>query len=392
MRIGIECESIEGKNPIWGIGRIIMKLLEEISRRPELEKNFRFVLYFKDSVPDFEFLKAPVFEKKCVPAPFVRGRLFPIYYFALLPLKLWFEKLDLMFWPNYMLPIIAWGSKNMVVLTEDIWHETHEGKLPFRYRLAYGIFGWWTAKFATKIMAISESSKNEVSKLFKINPERIAVNHLGVNLDKQIANGQWPIAISPKPLAQTKDSNYLLFVGQSFPRRHLKETLEAFEQIAPQFPDIKLVAIGPDKYDTPTVAPLVEKINKNLGRQAITHQNYLTDEELLSHYQSAKGLIYVSDREAFGLPPMEALTYGVPSIVADMPLTHELFGERTFYVRPELVEGQQKITANAIAAQMRELLTNSSKVEQIKKSAPQIVSKYTWSKFTDRWVNIIRRV
>ena len=45
------------------------------------------------------------------------------------------------------------------MLTEDVYYETHEGKLPFRYRLAYGIFGWWTAKFATKILAISETSK-----------------------------------------------------------------------------------------------------------------------------------------------------------------------------------------------------------------------------------------
>src|SRR3989338_10800201 len=213
-RIGIECESIEGKNPMWGVGRMIMKLLEEISRRPELEKDFKFVLYFKDTVPDFPFLNAPIFEKKTVPVPFFKNRLFPIYYFALLPMKLWFEGLNVMFWPNYMLPIIAF-DKSLVMLAEDVYYETTEGKLPFRYRLAYGIFGWWTAKFASKIIAISETSKKTLAKLYNINLDRIIVNHLGVNLDKQIANGQWPIAISPKPLAQTKDSNYLLFVGQS---------------------------------------------------------------------------------------------------------------------------------------------------------------------------------
>ena len=180
-RIGIECESIEGKNPMWGVGRMIMKLLEEISRRPELEKNFRFVLYFKDTVPDFPFLNAPIFEKKTIPVPFFKNRLFPIYYFALLPMKLWFEELDVMFWPNYMLPIIAFG-KSLVMLTEDVYYETKEGKLPFRYRLAYGIFGQWTARFATKIMAISETSKKNIAKLYNINPNRIIVNYPGVDL------------------------------------------------------------------------------------------------------------------------------------------------------------------------------------------------------------------
>ena len=120
LKIGIECESIEGKNPMWGVGRMIIKLLEEISHRPELEKDFRFVLYFKDSVPDFEFLKAPIFEKKTVPVPLFKNRLFPLYYFDVLPMKLWFEELDLMFWPNYMLPITAFG-KSLVMLTEDVF-------------------------------------------------------------------------------------------------------------------------------------------------------------------------------------------------------------------------------------------------------------------------------
>src|SRR3989344_6671949 len=117
IKIGIECESIEGKNPMWGVGRIIMKLLEEISRRSELEKEFCFILYFKDSIPDLPFLKAPIFEKKTVPVPFTKNRLFPIYYFALLPMRLWFDRPDVMFWPNYMLPIIAFG-KSLVMLTE----------------------------------------------------------------------------------------------------------------------------------------------------------------------------------------------------------------------------------------------------------------------------------
>src|SRR3989344_1103995 len=98
-KIGIECESIEEKNPIFGVGRMIVKLLEEIYRRPELEREYRFVLYFKDTVPDFPFLNSPIFEKKTVPVLFFKNRLFPIYYFALLPMKLWSERLDLMFWP-----------------------------------------------------------------------------------------------------------------------------------------------------------------------------------------------------------------------------------------------------------------------------------------------------
>jgi len=380
-KIGIECESIEGKNPMWGVGRMIIKLLEEISHRPELEKDFRFVLYFKDTVPDFPFLNAPIFEKRRVPVPFFKSRLFPIYYFALLPMKLWFERLDVMFWPNYMLPIIAFG-KSVAMLTEDAYYETYEGKLPFRYRLAYWVFANWTAKLATKILAISETSKKNVARLYKINPDKIFVDYLGVDIN------------TPPGWRIEKQGDYVLFVGQAFPRRHLKETILAFEKLITQqnqHPDklenvgvseLKLITIGPDKYEKPTVKPLVSKINSRIGREAIIHKDYVKDEELPDLYAGARALVYVSDREAFGLPPMEALSFGVPPIISDNELGHELFGEYAFYVPHAYPDN--------IAESILQALTQTEKIAKIKTDGPEFVKKYNWKSFVDKFIDNLR--
>lgn len=409
IRIGIECESIEGKNPQWGVGRIITRLLEEISHRKELEKNFKFVLYFKDHIPNLPFLNSPIFEKKRVPVLFFKGRLFPIYYFALLPMKLWFEYLDLMFWPNYMLPIIA-TKKSLVVLTEDVYYETHSGKLPFRYRLAYGIFGWWTAKFATRIMAISETSKKNLAKIYKIDPNRIVVNHLGVD-SNQISIRQLADKYQ-NYVSKIKNENYILYVGQMFPRRHAKETILAFELIAKEFlpilpppelqnrgssisqpnqrdlgeigTNLKLILIGPDKYDVPIIDPLIKEVNTRLGREAVTHKNYVEDSELVELYAVAKALVYVSDHEAFGLPPMEALSFGVPPIIADNELSHELFSEYAFYAKGSSPE--------EIAGSLRSALTQDDKINRIKSQGPEFVKKYTWKSFADRFLNQINEI
>ena len=388
FKIGVECESIEGKNPMFGVGRMIVKLLEKISSRPELEKNYRFTLYFKDNVPEIPFLKAPMFETKRVPVPFFKNRLFPIYYFTLLPMRLWFDRPDVMFWPNYMLPIVAFG-KSVVMLTEDVYYETHAGKLPFRYRLAYGIFGWWTAKFATRIMAISETSKKNLAKLYNISPNRIVVNYLGVDFrDKR---------------QETRDKNgsYLLFVGQMFPRRHGREIILAFEKLLTNhsqilenlgISDLKLILVGPDKYPEPTINPLVAQVNRRLGRESsfakasegqgqIIHKDYVEDSELVELYAGAKALIYVSDREAFGLPPMEALSFGVPPVIADNELGHELFGDYAFYAKSGEVDN--------IADTIKQALTDLDKVAKIKNSGPEFVNKYNWKSFTDRFLKII---
>lgn len=371
ISVGIECESIEGENHAWGVGRIIHKLLENIARQPELEERFKFILYFKDSVPGLPYLNAPIFEKKLTPVPFFKGRLFPIYYFLLLPLKIWFNAPKIMFWPNYMLPLLAARnfSKNFVMLTEDVHYEAHSGKLPFRYRLAYLIFGWSTARFADKIIAISETSKKNISRLYKIEPERIAVNRLGVEIAEK------------RESAET--GNYILYVGQAFPRRHLRETILAFQNIVSAFPGLELKSVGPDKYEEPTIAPLVERVNATLGRKAVFHRDYVSDKELTELYGGAKALIYVSDREAFGLPPMEALAYGVPPVIADNKLGRELFEDYAFYTETTDTAG--------IAKAIKQALTESGKIEKIRTSGPEFVKRYSWKNFTERFLNEISR-
>ncbi|KKT28698.1 MAG: Glycosyl transferase group 1 [Candidatus Yanofskybacteria bacterium GW2011_GWA2_44_10] len=367
-RIGIECEEIESKNPSWGVGKMLSRLLEEISKKKELEDQFKFILYFKDSIPDLPYLNSPVFEKKTTPVPFFPHRLFPIYYFALLPVRLWFEKLDAMYWPKYMLPVISLEN-SLVVLTEDVYYETFEGNLPFRYRLSYAIFSRWAAVFAKKIMVISETSKRNVSKLFKIDEKRISVNHLGIDVRENINFVQ-------------PTEKYILYVGQAFPRRHLKETMLAFEKIHGQFPDLKLIAVGPDKYDAKTIAQLAKDVNSRIGCEAISHANYVSDGELLKLYAGASSLIYVSDREAFGLPPMEALSFGVAPVVADNELGHELFEDYAFYAANNTVDG--------IAGAIVQSLTDSSRREKIKTDGPQFAGRYSWKRFADNWLNIIR--
>ncbi|OGN01763.1 MAG: hypothetical protein A3I26_00165 [Candidatus Yanofskybacteria bacterium RIFCSPLOWO2_02_FULL_43_10] len=362
-KIGIECEPIE--NDTWGVARLTSKLLEEISRRPELKNKFEFYLYFKSKIPDYSYLKNPIFKKKILKPPIIPAS-FSLYYYVYLPIYLRFKRVDVMFFPNYMLPLIFSG-KSVVMLTDDVYYESRNQKLPLRYRLAYRVFAGWAAGHASQIMAISETSKKELVKLFKIKPERIVVNHLGADV----------------PATQKTDNNnkYILYAGQAFPRRHLKETILAFENIASIFPDLKLIAIGPDKYETPTISPLVSQVNGRLHREAVIHKDHVKDDELADLYAGAKALVYVSDREAFGLPPMEALSFGVPPVIADNELGHELFGEYAFYSKSGEVDD--------IAETIGQALTDNQKIDKIRSEGPEFVKKYNWKSFVDRFLKLI---
>lgn len=369
IKIGIECESIE--NESWGVGRIIKKLLEEIANNPELQKEFKFFLYFKSGVPNYPYLGNPIFTKRVIRPRFLLSS-FSLYYYVFLPIRLYFEKLDVMFFPNYMLPIIFRG-KSLVILTEDVYYEARNGQLPNRYKFAYRIFSSWAARHATKIMAISESSRAEISKLFGVEPEKIVVNSLGVDrpvMHRGNLNGV---------------SNYILYVGQAFPRRHLKETMLAFEKIEKSFPGFDLVAVGYDKYNPPVIKQLSAEINARLGRNAVMYKEYVSDDELLRLYDGAKLLIYVSSREAFGLPPLEALAHQTPPVVAGGNLTREIFGENAFFV-------SDQGSVDSIAATITDALKNYKKYTEIVANSEKILAKYTWPNFTGNFLKIVKNM
>ncbi|TSC92002.1 MAG: group 1 glycosyl transferase [Parcubacteria group bacterium Licking1014_17] len=372
IRIGIECESIEDNS--WGIGRVLTNLLQELSARSgELSKEFEFVLFFKSHVPNYSYLSSSLFKKTLLRLPLQPFSSFSLYYYIFLPLYLLFKPVDVIFLPNYMLPF-GINTKTLVILTEDVYKEIHSSAQKTRYRLAYSIFANHAARGATKIMTISISSAINVSRVFNIKLGRIVINQLGVRKPMKIEEG--------KKIYRGK---YILSVSQAFPRRHLKESIDAFESIAGDFPGLKFIIIGADKYDPPIIEDIKNIVNQRLGYEAIIHKEYVTDEELALLYSGASAVIYISFHEAFGLPPLEGLTYGAVPVVADTDITREIFGPEGFYV-------ETPHRSDVIAQIIREALLNSEKKEMIKSMIPKILEKYSWGAHTDRFIDIIRSI
>src|SRR3989344_5826733 len=324
IRIGVECESSEGDS--WGIGRTVTGLLNELAKRPELSREFRFIYYYKKNIPSFS-----------------------LYYYIILPIRIFFDQPDIVYFPNYMLPYGIF-CKTIVALTENLYHERHGSTLPWRYRLAYKIFGTHAARKATMINVYSHTSGGEVARLFGIKPERIFVNYLGI----------YP----PTPLYSKGGlrGKYVLYVGQMFPRRHARETILACEQLG-----VKLIMVGVDKY----APPLIGK--RGLGGDSEWYER-VSDEKLQELYANARLFVYVSDTEAFGLPPLEALAHGVRPIVADTPISHELFGDDAIYTQP---------TVDGIVDAIRRGLASAK---------PEPGIKFTWQAHADRFIELCRKL
>jgi glycosyltransferase involved in cell wall biosynthesis len=375
VTVGLECEALEG--PTWGMGRQIRKLLEELAARNDLAAHFRFILYSNGNLPADPLYDHPLFVRrptglKAVLGPWAPSS-FSIHYYVLLPLRLWwdsvFGNVRAMYYPNYMLPIIHPPHvASLVMLTDDIFREVRNSGVPFRHRIAYRIFAtFWARRRATRIMAISHASAAALAEM-GIAPGRIAVNEMGV--------------IEPVPVAEPAVRCDFLFVGQAFPRRRLKESLESFVRIAAGRPSLTFRFIGRDKYTRPTIAPLIEDINRRLGRTAVTAQEYVPDAELSAAYRSAAALVYVSDTEGFGMPPIEALSCGTPPVIADTPVNREIYGDAAFFV-PQPFSGQ------GIEEAMRRALDDDAERRRILAAGPGIIARYSWGNHATRFLKII---
>ncbi len=366
IKLGIECENLEDAKSRWGIGHMVLNLLKEYEANETWQKEFKLYLYFNRSVPSDEVLKNPIFTKRIVGWKHFNS--FNIFYHILMPLRALRDQLDYMFFPAYMLPPLYF-RKSIVVLTNDAYYEYTQGVLPFKYRLAYGIFTNWAALFATKILAISEACKKEVVKLYGIKPNKIFVSRLGTRLSHV---GE-----------VVEKKNYILYVGQMFPRRHAKETILAFDSIAREFPGLGLILVGKDKYLLPTIGNLIREVNTRHHREIIIWQEYLEDyNEILQLYRQAQLLIYVSDHEAFGLPPVEAASLGTPVVVMENELNHELFGHSAFFAN----NGSAEAIANAIRAGLTNAELRGKFVENYRK----IIPKLSWYNFAKNFFENVK--
>lgn len=383
IKIGIECENLEGKR--FGVGQTLIQLLEAVSKLPGIESEFRFYLYFKKEIPKDAVLEHPIFLKKILTVPFLPPS-FNVFYHILLPLAYWRDKLDSFFFPSYMLPGFFRG-KAVVVLTNDVYYESHFGNLPLRYRLSYRLFCWLAARRAEKIMTISNFAKSELMKFYKIPERKIFVNPWGLHPKFKIFNKEREILnrlTEIKNKMGVKD-DFIISVGQAFPRRHIKESMLAFEKIAVQFRNIQYIVACADKYSPLVLDNLAREINGRLGREAILRVDYLDDADIPLLFNFALLLVYVSTSEALGLPPVEALKCGTPSVVSDNGLTREIFKDSAFFVKnPDNIK--------EMARKMEDGLMNQPRIMEIKNSVEKITAKFSWQTCAKNLIKVIKEI
>ncbi len=375
IKVAIDCHKLEDKTGAHraGIGRHLYRFLEEASKQKELEGKFKFYLYFKSGVPkDIPFLQEKIFVNKVAKLPFFFPFFRPsfnVFFHIAIPILALKDRIDVAFFASFMHPAFYIG-KTAVVLTNDIYYESSQRSQPLKYRIGYKLFATWAAKRATTITTQTYASRKEISRCYNVPEDKIIVVPLGADFTE----------FTPE---DNEKDNYILYVGQAFPRRHLRETINAFRIIAPEFPQLKFIAVGLDKYNPPIIDDLAKKTNKELGEERVIRKESVSDEELKELYRKAQTFVYISSSEAMGLPPLEALASGTVPVVADTPTTNEIFEDKAFFV-------ENTESPPAIAEKIKRSITDNDRRNYILQNKDKILQKYTWKKHTDKMLELFK--
>ena len=350
MNIAIDARNLE--NNKTGVGRYLSGLLNCWRNK----KEHKFILYFKDRIPESDLLKSDNFELRLLKNPFKFSSNFFFQHF-LLPYYLKKDRADFFFSPFYLKPIYC-PVRSSVVL-HDISYEAHPEWFDFKSQIILRLLSKLSARTADLIFTVSNFSKSEIMKYYKINPAKITVTHLGVDdslvnnkrlLRRRCHSSRRTVELhmqglhsgfhSPKGTMEPSVDKFILCIGSIFNRRHIPEIIEAFEKIANKYNYYQLLIIG--KNHTHPFIDINNKIktaNNNLGRKAIVHLDFVSEEELFAFYNSCEINIYLSDYEGFGLPVIEAQFFGKPVITSYNSSLIEVGGGSVEFVRNNNVKG-----------------------------------------------------
>ncbi len=212
----------------------------------------------------------------------------------------------------------------------------------FYSRLQYRLI----AHHAKKIATVSEYSKNEICKTFKIDPSRINVIYSSADHIRDIVSDssifeQFPM-LAKEP--------FFFSLGSLSKRKNIKWILE----YAKKHPE-STFAISGTSLSTVKVNELDDEIPKN-----IIMLGYLDDGKVKALMTKCKAFILPSYYEGFGLTPLEALSCGAQIIVAKAASLPEIYGKTAHYIDPYSIDIDLDILLNEPVEKPDAILTKYS--------------------------------
>lgn len=279
---------------------------------------------------------------------------------------------DVVFSPTHYIP--RWVRMPRVMAIMDVSYLSYPEL--FRTSDLHKLVNWtaYSAKYARNIITISEFSKRAIIEAYHVPENRVVVAY------PALPDWQANRPMSTRTTSKTSAARYILAVGTLQPRKNFARLIEAFSTLADT--DISLVIVGKKGW-------LYEDILAAPQKYGVEHRvkfmDFVPDEDLPGLYINASCFALPSLYEGFGLPVLEAMSYGVPVVVSDTSSLPEIAGDAGIYVDPMNV----KSIADGLTKALSETgVAREKRISEGKKRT----SMFTWDKATKEVMEVLADV
>jgi glycosyltransferase involved in cell wall biosynthesis len=362
LRIGIDCRPLIGEKT--GIGRYLWQILIEWAKS---NINHELWLY---SPREFTLPQEFTNSVTKVVKRIVRLRPSELWMHTILPLQIALDKIDVYWGPNYAQPLIPIPIPKILTV-HDLVYIKYPDSLKKR-TLWHNRIGLETyLQSADHLIVPSKSTKDDVINKLGYDEKRISMVPLGVSnrFGHRIEEGQMD---KDKLLPRNP---YFLSVGTLEPRKNILSIIRSFQEFSVRFPNVDLLIVGSNGWG---------ETNKEIQGEDLSRiklLGYVTEKQLKYLYQNAVAFIYVPFYEGFGLPPLEAMSAGVPVITSNTSSLPEVVGKCSEMVNP--------LSIYEIVRSMTNVYTDESLREKMIICGKLRANGLTWKKTADLTLSII---
>ncbi len=352
LKIGIEARLLT--QPVNGIGRYIAQATNEL-----IKQNGDFFLYSTGPI-SWENTRHGNLSIRTKSVHSRIGKM--IWLQAVVPYWVAKDQLDVFWGTAHRLPRFLPTSISRIVTINDlVWKHAGETMRPLG-RMMEALLMPQAIIHSDLIVAISENTAHDVrtaypevsDKIRVIYPQFTPLSHDQVALDLRLP------------------ASYILFVGTLEPRKNLYRLIKAFASLREVNKDISLVIAGGKGWGNVDVYQWINELGLDGNVIPVGH---VTDEQLASLYANALFLAMPSLYEGFGLPIIEAMSYGKAVLTSNISSMPEIAGKAAFLVDP--------FDEHSIASGLKTLL-NKAERSKFEAEAKKNAKRFTLQENTEK--------
>ena len=221
---------------------------------------------------------------------------------------------------------------------------------------------------ADRIIAVSESTKNDLVKLLGAPRDKITVVHEAADpLYRPMTRAEALASIGSKfPLPD----EFILFVSTIEPRKNIATLLLAYRRLLDSYKsDVGLVLAGATGWLADQIFEKVEQLDL---QRHVTFLGRVQNGDLLYLYNLACCLAHPAHYEGFGLPPLEAMACGTPVVVSNVSSLPEVVGDAALLIDPNDDE--------ALAVALHRILSDESLRDSLRTKGLARARTFSWER------------